>query len=408
MRIIAINRFYWPDQSATAQMLTDLAEHLAAHGHDVSVITSRLRYEGRAKLPQTEVRNGVRIRRVASTSFGRAGLLGRAFDYVSFLATASVALARAATPHDVVIAKTDPPLLIIPVALARWIRRFRLAHWCQDLFPETAAALGLTWARGGAGKALGRVRTFAANTADLTVALNTAMKEALVEAGIRADRITVLPNWADAAITPVPADANALRREWDLGDQFVIGYSGNLGRAHLARHVADLVTRTRTMPGLAWLFIGGGAGLADVRAAAAGAETVRFRPYQDRALLGQSLSAPDAHLISLDPACEGLVAPSKLYGVLAAGRPVVVLGDPEGSLARFVRHADCGRVLPLDAPDRWPDVLADLRRHAARLGANALRAHRPARDALEDWRFALEALDLRQPVAATAGAAPAP
>ena len=358
-RVIGVNRFYAPDHSATAQLLTDLAEHLAAAGVHVTVVTSRQRYDdAKAELPATEVRHGVTVRRVWTSRFGRHWLPGRLIDYVSFYVAALIALLRLTRRGDTVLAKTDPPLISVVAWLAAWIRGARLVNWCQDLFPEVAASLGLRWAAGPVGRELRRLRNRSLRAAELNVALCERMAKHLMMEGVPSERITVIHNWADGElIRPISREHNGLHREWGLEGRRVIGYSGNLGRAHdLAAMQAFVTAMSEADPALLFLFIGGGAGFAELQAWARNRRfaNVMFRPYQPRERLAESLSVPDAHLVSLDPACEGLMMPSKLYGVLAAGRPLIVLGDPEGSVGSLVRQIDVGLIW---APGRVGGVL---------------------------------------------------
>lgn len=359
-RIIAVNRFYWPDHSATSQLLTDLAQHLAAEGHEVVIVASRLRYDGPASpLPPRETHAGVRIHRVWTSHFGRHLLLGRAVDYATFYLTAFLALLRLARAGDTVIAKTDPPLISVVAWLAARLRRAELVNWCQDLFPEIAGALGLRWASGPVGGLLRILRNLSLRAARVNVVLCEPMRDRLLAEGVPASRIQVIHNWPDPGIRPIPPEQNGLRRAWGLEGRFVIGYSGNLGRAHLPERVAELVRRTADIPGLSWLFIGGGAGLAALRdaSAAAGLANVVFQPYQPRTLLAESLSVPDLHLVTLDPACEGLIMPSKLYGVLAAGRPVFFLGSTDAAASRLLRSFDAGLTLSASDPASWRAVV---------------------------------------------------
>ena len=143
-RIIFLNRFFFPDHSATSQMLTDLAFHLAGRGHDVRVVTSRQRYDDpSAALPAAEVIGGVSIRRVATTRFGRSGLIGRGFDYLSFYTAACQTAVAWAKPGDLLVVKTDPPLLSVVAMRAVKHRGLCFVNWLQDLYPEIAVALGV-------------------------------------------------------------------------------------------------------------------------------------------------------------------------------------------------------------------------------------------------------------------------
>jgi hypothetical protein len=142
-KIISISRFFFPDHSATSQILSDLAFCLAAEGRAVHIITSRQRYEDpEADLPACEAIRDVQVHRVFTSHFGRTFLLGRALDYMSFYVTAVWGLWRLARPGDVIVAEIDPPLLSVAVAPVARGRRARLVTWLQDLFPEVASALG--------------------------------------------------------------------------------------------------------------------------------------------------------------------------------------------------------------------------------------------------------------------------
>jgi hypothetical protein len=170
------------------------------------------------------------------------------------------------------------------------------------------------------------LRGWSFRRAETIVAIHPTMARRLVALGVPEAKIWVMENWAPAGILPMPHAANPLRRAWGLEDRFVVGYSGNLGRVHDPAGVIDLVRRTAGR-GVTWLFIGGGAGMAELARVleAEKLPDVLFRPYQPRERLAESLSVADPHLVSLDPAFEGLVWPSKIYGIEAAGRPWIRL-----------------------------------------------------------------------------------
>ena len=271
---------------------------------------------------------------------------------------------------------TDPPLIAVLGAVVARLKGARLVTWNHDVFPEVAGALGFSWAEGRFGRALAWLRNRALRGVALNVALSDAMAERLKASGTDAASLRVVPNWSDTRIHSVPPGENRLRREWGLEAAFVLGYSGNLGRAHMPEKVAELVRRTCDLPGLSWLFIGGGAGMAGIRALAAeaGGSNVQIRPYQQREDLSLSLSVPDAHLVALDPGCEGLIVPSKISGILAAGRPVIYLGDPQGALAREIVGRGLGICLDPASPDSWREQIAALQAQPERLRRMALKA----------------------------------
>jgi glycosyltransferase involved in cell wall biosynthesis len=344
VRVVFVNRYFHPDHSATSQMLSDLAFALAAEGHAIHVVTSRLRYDDpAAALPKRETVRGVQVLRVYSSRFGRARLAGRLIDYLSFYPAVFFALLGLLRPGDLAVAKTDPPLLSLPVWLAARLRGAALVNWLQDLFPEAAAALGIRAAQGPAGRLLAGLRDFTLRQAAANVTPGRRMAEDLSKRGI--PRVETLPNWADGeAIRPLAADANPLRAEWGLEGRCVAAYSGNLGRAHESATWLAAAEILRGEPGIAFLFIGGGHGYGLLREEAArrGLDNILFKPYQPRERLGLSLTLPDVHLISLLPELEGLIVPSKFYGALAAGRPVAFVGAEDGELAREIARHGCG------------------------------------------------------------------
>jgi glycosyltransferase involved in cell wall biosynthesis len=380
MKVVFVNRFYAPDHSATSQMLTDLAIALAAGGADVQVITSRLRYDdATASLAPHEVIDGVEVHRVRTSRFGRGNLAGRALDYLSFYVAAGAKLFGLARVGDVVVAKTDPPLVSVVAGWVARLRGARLVNWLQDLHPEVAANLGMVPARGPGGSLLRWLRDGSLRRAAANIVLGQLMRERVAACGVDPKRIAVIANWADGArLRPMKRGANPLRAEWALGDKFVVGYSGNLGRVHEFRTVLDAAEALRAQTDIVFLFIGDGAQKAALATAAQerGLSNILFRPYQPRAALGWSLGAADVHLVTLRPELEGLVVPSKFYGVAAVGRPTIFIGDPEGEIGTVVREAECGMCVEQGDGEGLAQAITTLRDDSAlreRMGANARR-----------------------------------
>jgi colanic acid biosynthesis glycosyl transferase WcaI len=354
-RLLFVNRFYYPDHSATAQILTDLAEALAARGWEVGVIASRLRYDDSAVLlPTRDTHAGVMIRRVWSSRFGRAGLVGRAIDYLSFYITAFFAILSTARRGDLVIAKTDPPLLSVVASVAVWLRGATLINWLQDLYPEVAAELGVGAMRGPLGGLLRRWRNASLRTARLNIAIGERMAERIAAQGVPPKQIAVMPNWTDEiAVRPIARGAVGLRDEWGFANAFVVGYSGNLGRAHEFETLLGAARLLAHRDDIVFLMIGGGHESARLAARVADeglTDRFAFRPYQPRERLSESLGVADLHWLSLRPEMEGLIVPSKFYGIAAAGRPVLAITDLDGEIARIVRREACGvTIAPGDA-----------------------------------------------------------
>lgn len=407
MRIFAINRYYRPDISATSQLLTDLAEGLAAEGNDVEVLASNALYSGGRSLPKRERLSGVNVTRLSSTRMGRRSLALRLIDHATFYCAVALHLIFNARRGDIIIAKTDPPMLSVIAAIVARLRGARVVNWCQDLFPEVAGVLGVGWSRGAVGRVLRSARNWSLSAADINVVLHETMNEHLAAEGIAPSKLRVIQNWAIDGLSPARDAAEELRRDWGLSDRFVIGYSGNLGRAHMPETVAAFVEETADIPGLSWLFIGDGKGFAQIEAIARRRSNVVVKPHQPRERLSQTLSLPDLHLISLEPACEGLIVPSKLSGVLAVGRPVLFLGHHQGAVAREILPRGIGWVVDPEAPETWrpaidrarEEILAD----GASFATEAVRGGQ-ARRGLSEWSAAIRSLQTRPaPALHTAG-----
>ena len=370
-RVVFVNRYFFPDQSATSRMLSDLAFRLAERGVAVAVVTSRQLYEDPlAALAPNEVVNGVTVHRVATATRGRARLLGRALDYASFHAAAGVELLKVLARGDVVVAKTDPPLISIVVSRVAQLRGAVLVNWLQDLFPEVATVLTPNLLPKWAQRLLVAARDRSLRRAAMNVVLGESMQRRLLEAGIKAARIRIVPNWSDTdSVIPQPAAGSATRQRHGLGDRFVIGYSGNLGRAHEFDTLLGAARLLRSEPRFAFLITGGGAKADALRDSvrAEGLESFYFQPFQPAELLSDSLAAADVHFVSLLPALEGLIVPSKIYGILAAGRPAVFVGALEGDLARMLRDHDCGVTVAVGDSERLAAELRELCAAPARL-----------------------------------------
>jgi len=403
-RLIFVNRYFHPDHSATSQILSDLAFHLAAAGREVHVVTGRQIYDNpRASLPATETVRDVHVHRVASTQFGRAGLLGRSTDYFSFYWSLRHGLAGTLRRGDILIVKTDPPLAAVLAMRSARHAGARLVNWLQDVYPEIAVELGVPLIRGPSAAALTALRNRSLQDAAATVAVGHAMAQKIESLGTPPTRIHVIANWcADEEITPIARLDNPLRTAWGLQDRFVVGYSGNLGRAHEFATVLNAAERLRGNLHIAFLMIGGGKGFDELAQAVKtrGLESLfRFVPYQNRELLSHSLAVPDIHWISLRPELEGLIVPSKFYGIAAAGRPIIVIGAREGELARLVEAHGCGATFSVGEDAALAEAIVRLAADSAavaEMGSRArqmLEANFTRQSAFRRWRTLLDDLD---------------
>jgi glycosyltransferase involved in cell wall biosynthesis len=358
MHLAFFNRSFHPDNAATGQLLTDLCEDLVRdYGCRVSVVT------GPPLLPTAEpprpgwglvareVYRGVEIHRVRGTRFDKRRFAGRAANYMSYFASACWAGLRLDRP-DVVIALTDPPI----VGLAAWLagKRFRapLVMSYRDLFPEVTVLLK-DFHSDTINNALQRVNRFLCRQSAMVVALGETMRKRLIEdKGAAPDRTVIIPDWADtSAIAPSPK-RNPFSVEHGLADKFVVMHSGNIGLSQQLESLVDAATLLRDVPDLQVVFVGEGVNKPALRARAdaAGLTNVMFLPFTPKDRLRESFATADVFVVSLQRGLAGYIVPSKLYGILAAGRPYVAAVEDDCEVAAITRRHDCGRIVePGDA-----------------------------------------------------------
>ena len=304
---------------------------------------------------------------------------------------------------DIIVAKTDPPLSSIVAMAAARRKGARLVNWLQDIYPETAVELGVPFMRGPLAASLTALRNHSLRRADATVVVGDLMARKVESLGAPAARVHVIPNWCnDEDIRPVTQSENSLRQSWGLAGQFVFGYSGNLGRAHEFQTLLEAAERLRNEPRFIFLMIGGGKRFEELAQAVKRqglTRSFRFIPYQEQKMLSYSLAAADAHWLSLNPKLEGLIVPSKFYGIAAVGKPIIVIGDKYGEIARLVQQHGCGIVVaPGDAEaladalrllSSAPETISEMG-HRARL---MLDGHFTRQQALQRWRGLFDRLD---------------
>jgi colanic acid biosynthesis glycosyl transferase WcaI len=357
--LLLVNQHYYPDVASTGQHLTDLAEHLARRGVDVEVLTSRGHYAGYVDAPAREQRNGVRVRRVRTTAFGRTSRLGRIVDYATFYVRV---LWTVCTEADLtgVIFLTTPPLLSVVGALGRAVRGRRYGIWSMDLHPDAEIAAGMVRADGPVGRGLTWLNDHAYRGADFVVDLGPYMKARIVAKGVPAPRTATVPVWGHVEPTHGTGGARALRAALGLDGRFVVMYSGNAGLVHDFEDILGAMRLLRDDPRIFFLFVGDGPRRSEIEAFAAAhaLKNFAYHPYFPREAVGDALAVADVHLVSLRRPFVGISVPGKLYGIMAAGRPALFVGPERCETADTIRDAQCGAVVDPAAGDGAARIVA--------------------------------------------------
>tara|TARA_R110000824_G_scaffold104214_6_gene247341 strand:+ start:10387 stop:11775 length:1389 start_codon:yes stop_codon:yes gene_type:complete len=365
VRVIFVNRFFYPDESATSLMLTDLAFALEGQPYALHAVTSGSHYAGSEETPPPREKvNGTSIHRLPALQGGQASLVRRFANFVIFYLFSFVALLRLTRRGDVVVCLTDPPFGQLLCLIAARLKGARLVNWVQDIYPETAIRLGFGSPGNPLFRVLARLRDLCWKASATNVVIGARMAEYLEQRTHGAATVRIIPNWADEkALAPLAHEDNPLRGQWGYTpEDCVIGYSGNLGRAHdsetMLGAIAELAAGAESPTH--FLFVGGGAQRKGLEERLITYERVRFCNYQPRDRLRESLSVPDIHWLSLAPQLEGLIVPSKFYGVAAVGRPIIFIGDEDGEVARLIEQGECGRTFAPGASSALTQYLRDL------------------------------------------------
>jgi glycosyltransferase involved in cell wall biosynthesis len=382
VHIAFFNRSYYPDQAATGQLLTELCEHLVRdHGCRVSVVGGvplqpiAGREVATGGVLTRDRHNGVEILRARGTRFSKTRFAGRVSNYLTYFLSACYAGWRLDRP-DVVVALTDPPI----VGIAAWLAAVRfgapLVMAFQDVFPEVTVLMEDFHSETING-ALQAVNKFLVRRAARSIAIGDTMRRRLIEnKGASPDRTVVIANWADtSAIQPGPRH-NAFSAAHDLDDKFVVMHSGNLGLSQSLETLVDAAALLRDVPDVRIVFQGEGVRKVELEQRAKDLEltNVLFLPFVPKDRLGESFAAADVFVISLQRGLAGYIVPSKLYGILASGRPFIAAVEDSCEVAAIATGHDCGVVVAPGDPQALSDAVRACRADRARLarrGANA-------------------------------------
>jgi glycosyltransferase involved in cell wall biosynthesis len=272
-------------------------------------------------------------------------LLGRLIDYLCFHFGAFWYLIVNLRRGDICVVCSDPPMITATTILPVIIRGAVQVNWLFDLFPEVAIGLNVVKRGSLVGAFNLWLRDRALRFSRLNVTPMRAMSEYLETRGVPRSLLVIVESWSDGdSIRPMPTRDCSLRSEWGLSDKFVVGYSGNLGRAHEFATILDAAETLRDRDDIAFVFVGGGFRRPWVESEVArrGLSNVVMKPLQPRERLREVLAVPDVHLVSLLPEMEPFVVPSKFYGIAAAGRPTIFVGAKDGEIARLVDGNACG------------------------------------------------------------------
>jgi glycosyltransferase involved in cell wall biosynthesis len=377
VHILILNEYYPPDTSATAKMAALVAEALAEK-HRVTVVAGRPSYDPDERYPyrflRRDIRNGVTVERVGSTAYSRHKMTGRVSNYLSYLA---LAVPRALVIRaDVVLAMTDPPVAGIAGSFVARLKRRPFVYNIRDLYPDMALGGSIVkesvWVRWWE-----RLHRGALRRARRVIVLGDDMRERILGKGVAPARVVVI---RDGTLIPetLASQSDPVAQEIRSGFPFVAIHAGNLGfygAWDTLLQAAKLVENEK----IALIFVGEGANRERLQRAAQTSTNVRFLPFRPAREIPLVMAAGDVHVITVKRGLEGVVVPSKLYSVLAAGRPVLAVAAEESDVVRIVREARCGLAADPDDPIAVASALRTMRDNPRELTDMGQRAREAAK-----------------------------
>lgn len=404
--VLIFNRSFYPEKASTGQLLTELCEDLARNGDmKIAVVTGHPTGEDAAQNSQSwsamrrESYNGIEILRTGSSQFSKKSIAGRIFNYISYFVLSFFAGFRVTKKPRVVVAYTDPPIIGLVAWFFRCFYRARFVFVSQDIFPQVVSALD-GFQNAAVNAILERISRFLLRRADVVIAIGEIMKEKIVmEKRIDPGKIQVIHNWADSTIIHPAPKENAFAREYALTDKFVVMHSGNIGLTQSMEVIIEAAKQVAVYDDIQFVIVGEGVkkqSLVDL-AQSYGLKNVQFIPYQPKERLSESFSSADVFIISLKEGLAGYIVPSKLYGILAAGKPFIASIEKDSEVHSILEAHQCGLwVKPQDASALAGEILhcRNDRSILASLSANALIASRYFDRHLQVDRYRTLFLDL--------------
>lgn len=353
VRILIVNQYFRPDQAASAQRLTDLAEDLARE-HDVTAIVARPSYgvtrQSTTASAARPVLPRLAIHRVPATTFPRVHAVGRLLNYVTYLLSALLAGVRHPRA-DVVLAASDPPLVSLVGVVLGLVHRAPFVHFMWDVQPEVAVAAGLI-RRGVLARLMSWLNRAAVTRAVAVVVPTRAMARTAVSLGVAETRVHEVPHWEDLDVVPCATVSAHFASRHGLEGRFVVMYAGNHGLTQQLTLFVDVAARMRDLEDVRFVFLGDGAAKPNLvaRIAALGLTNVTVLPYEPRESMADAFAAADVSLAPLASGLTPFMLPSKVYTILASARPVLAVLDRSSDVARMVEQTGCGCVVdPGDA-----------------------------------------------------------
>lgn len=384
MKIRFLTQHFYPDTLSTGNLLTELAVGLKKKGYDIEVFTSQPHHDRSLVVPKFEVYEGIKIYRLVNLRLDKSKKIGRTFNYLSyFLKTLIKVLFADGNEKCVYLIVSNPPFLPLVGVLNSIFRKGKYVHLLYDVHPEQAVAMKYVEPSSIIVKLWHKINHIIYRHSAYIIVLCRQMKEyietRLLSAGLTSEsfnKIKIIHNWADGNyIRPIEYERNNFIKNHNLDSKFLINYSGTLGVNQKFESLFAVADKLRDDDCI-FIFVGDGVKKKSMQeqAQSMGLKNMKFFPYQDKSILPEALNASHLSVVHLEKEIEGLAMPSKLYTILATGKPILALCRPGTDLAEIVKDADCGFVCQHSEVDKIVEVIRYLKANPSeviRMGRNA-------------------------------------
>lgn len=356
-KITIITQYFYPNHAATAQLMTDLAEGLSQKGYQVNIFTGT-----QANNTTPELSNQITIYRAFSPITASTSILSKVISSVFFILGALKYVIFSLSHTTPLLIASNPPYSGLIGTIFKITRGGKYHFLLQDIFPESAVMSGIIPQNSFLFIFFSKLIYLTYKYADNIIVLSTSMQCFLENKYPELKpKIKVIENWAVEDIIICDKQANNFAQHYNIDKVFTVLYSGNLGRLHDIETITEAAKILKDTP-IQFVFIGAGAKTKLVEQAihTQKLKNILLLPYQPRELLPLSLTACDLSLVSLIPGAESIVAPSKLYGMLAAGRGIIAISAPNSYIDQLLTTSGCGINIPPNNPQHLAKLISEL------------------------------------------------
>ncbi len=349
-RLTLLSQYFFPEMISTGHILTELLVELGRQGIKTSVICAQPTYYSNDKVDKGITYKGITIKRTDNTQFDKNSLKGKIFNSFSFFIGALWLVLKETGRHPMILV-TNPPFLGLAGLICKIFKRWSYILIIHDLYPDIALNMGYLRHDSLLALLWNKINQRIYQAASFIVVLGRDVQKRIQDQlpAEQHEKVKFIPNWADPElICPVDQSRNPFISELGLDGKFLVQYSGNMGLTHDMETIIEAAQVLRNDESIYFILIGGGGKLAKIKKMVEdyGLKNVTFLPYQPRASLKYSLCSSHVSLISLERGAEGLSVPSKLYGIMASGRPIIAIMPEDTEVALTLNEYQCGLITP--------------------------------------------------------------